>query len=138
MTEDEAEAAEKTRSIGEMCAEFGVTPRTLRFYESLELISPVRRAQHRLYTRRCATRLRLILRGKRYGFSLEEIRQLLNLYDLGDQQLTQLSRTRDAGRERLDAMRAQREELDLAIADLERQLALIDDMLTRRSGAEAN
>ena len=84
-------------TIGEMCAEFGVTPRTLRFYEAKELLAPIREGQKRLYTRRCRARLKLILQGKRFGFSLEDIRQLLNLYDIGDQQTTQIARTYDLG-----------------------------------------
>ncbi|TPE52163.1 MerR family transcriptional regulator [Amaricoccus solimangrovi] len=139
MPEETPDSAAATRGIGQMCAEFGVTPRTLRFYESRELISPIRKGQRRLYTRRCAARLSLILRGKRFGFSLEDIRQLLNLYDLGDQQVTQLGRTCALGAERLAAMRAQRDELDLAIADLEKQLAAASALLARRSetGARA-
>lgn len=113
-------------SIGETCAAFGVTPRTLRFYEARELIAPLRSGQKRLYTRRCRARLRLILQGKRFGFSLEDIRQLLDLYDLGDGQATQRARTTALARERLAAMQAQRDELDLAIADLTRQLALAE------------
>lgn len=133
MAEDLSEIAAPLRGIGEMCAEFGVTPRTLRFYEALELITPIRRGQRRLYTRRCAARLALIRRGKRFGFSLESIRQLLDLYDLGDQQVTQLARTCELGQARVAAMRAQRAELDLAIADLERQLAAAAALLAERS-----
>ncbi len=108
--------------IGEMCAEFGVTPRTLRFYEAKELIFPIREGQRRIYDRRCRARLKLILQGKRFGFSLEDIRQLLELYDLGDGRATQLARTIAIGQERLRAMEAQRDELGLAIEDLRRQL----------------
>ncbi|WP_299134912.1 MerR family DNA-binding transcriptional regulator [uncultured Amaricoccus sp.] len=114
--------ADRIWSITEMCADFGVTPRTLRFYEGKELVFPMREGQRRLYTRRCRARLKLILRGKRFGFSLEDIRQLLNLYDIGDQQVTQIARTYRLGEERLGAMIAQRDELNEAIADLERQL----------------
>lgn len=135
--EDRSDAAPPPRSIGQMCAEFGVTPRTLRFYEALELLTPIRQGQRRLYTRRCAARLSLILRGKRFGFSLEDIRQLLDLYDLGDQQVTQLARTCALGRERLAAMRAQAAELDLAIADLEKQLAAAGALLAQRSRSDA-
>lgn len=109
-------------TIGAMCAEFGVTPRTLRFYEAKELLAPVRRGQKRLYTRRCRARLTLILQGKRFGFSLEDIRQVLNLYDIGDQQVTQVARIYALGTERLAAMEAQREELGRAIADLQEQM----------------
>ncbi|MCG6903373.1 MAG: MerR family transcriptional regulator, partial [Rhodobacter sp.] len=65
---------EPLMTIREMCAEFEVTPRTLRFYESKELLSPIREGQRRLFTKRDRGRLKLILRGKRFGFSLEEIR----------------------------------------------------------------
>ena len=82
----------ETMSIREMCDAFEVTPRTLRFYESKELLFPIREGQKRLFTRRDRARLKLILRGKRFGFSLEEIRQLLELYYVGDQQETQLKR----------------------------------------------
>ncbi|MGB1033889.1 MAG: MerR family transcriptional regulator, partial [Primorskyibacter sp.] len=76
-----------------MCDAFDVTPRTLRFYESKELLFPQREGQKRLFTKRDQARLKLILRGKRFGFSLEEIRQLLDLYHIGDQQHTQMLRT---------------------------------------------
>jgi DNA-binding transcriptional MerR regulator len=115
-----------------MCDEFGVTPRTLRFYEASELISPIREGQKRLFTRRCRARLKLILQGKRFGFSLEDIRQLLNLYDIGDQQTTQIARTYELGLARLRAMEAQRAELDQAIADLREQMAWAEGLLARR------
>ena len=85
--------SEDHKTIGEMCGEFDVTPRTLRFYEAKELISPKRDGQKRLYDKRSKARLKLILQGKRFGFSLEEIRQLLDLYYLDDQQHTQMTRT---------------------------------------------
>jgi DNA-binding transcriptional MerR regulator len=119
-------------SIGEMCAAFGVTPRTLRFYEAKELIAPIRQGQKRLYTRRCRARLRLILQGKRFGFSLEDIRQLLDLYDVGDGQATQLARTHALAQERLRSMEAQRAELDVAIADLRAQIRISEAMLAER------
>jgi DNA-binding transcriptional MerR regulator len=123
--------------IGTMCAEFGVTPRTLRFYEAKELIAPVRDGQRRLYTRRCRARLKLILQGRRFGFSLEEIRQLLDLYDIGDQQVTQMTRTCELARERLRAMEGQRDELTAAIAELKERLAEGERLLAERRGAAA-
>lgn len=113
---------EQTKTIREMCEEYDVTPRTLRFYEAKELIFPIRDGQKRLFTKRDSGRLKLILRGKRFGFSLEEIRQLLDLYDRGDQQLTQLQRTYEVALERLADMERQRAELDVAIEDLKKQL----------------
>jgi DNA-binding transcriptional MerR regulator len=70
-------------TIREMCDAFAVTPRTLRFYEQKELLFPARIGQKRLFSKRDRARLKLILRGKRFGFSLEEIRQLLDLYYVG-------------------------------------------------------
>ncbi|RMH44658.1 MAG: MerR family DNA-binding transcriptional regulator [Alphaproteobacteria bacterium] len=119
----------KLMTIREMCEAFDVTPRTLRFYESKELISPIREGQKRLYTRRDRARLKLILRGKRFGFTLEEIRQLLDLYDLGDSQATQLARTYEVARKHLAEMEAQRDELDAAIADLRAQIEWGEQML---------
>ena len=113
---------DKLMTIREMCTAYEVTPRTLRFYEAKELLSPVREGQKRLFTRRDRARLKLILRGKRFGFSLEEIRQLLDLYHMGDQQQTQLARTFAIAQERLADMVLQRDELDDAINDLKEQI----------------
>ncbi len=109
-------------TIREMCDAFDVTPRTLRFYEAKELLFPERQGQKRLFTKRDRARLKLILRGKRFGFSLEEIRQLLDLYHMGDQQQTQLARTYEIARERLAALEAQRDEINQAIDDLRSQI----------------
>lgn len=111
-----------TMTIREMCDAFEVTPRTLRFYESKELLFPIREGQKRLFTRRDRARLKLILRGKRFGFCLEDIRQLLDLYDMGDQQTTQLERTYQLAIKRLAEMESQREELGQAIAELREQI----------------
>ncbi|MGR3453412.1 MerR family transcriptional regulator [Pseudooceanicola sp.] len=113
---------EETLTIREMCDAYDVTPRTLRFYEAKELLFPIRIGQKRLFTRRDQARLKLILRGKRFGFSLEEIRQLLDLYYIGDQQKTQLEQTYSVAQDRLADMKKQREELDTAIAELEEQM----------------
>lgn len=121
--------SEKTMTIREMCDAFEVTPRTLRFYEAKELLFPIREGQKRLFTKRDRARLKLILRGKRFGFSLEEIRQLLDLYDMGDQQQTQLARTYEIARDRLADMERQRAELTEAIDDLRNQLKWGEKML---------
>ena len=109
-------------NIREMCEEFSVTQRTLRFYEAKELIFPVRTGQRRSYTHQDRGRLKLILQGKRFGFSLEDIRQLLNLYNLGDQRYTQYLQTIEKSKERLNAMISQRDELSEAIEDLKAHL----------------
>jgi len=118
-----------TRTIRQMCADFGVTPRTLRFYEAKELLFPQREGQHRHFTRRDQARLKLILRGKRFGFSLEQIRQLLEMYDRNDSELKQLRKTYDIARARLSDMERQRDELTEAIADLKSDLTWAESVL---------
>ena len=120
---------ETTMTIREMCDAFDVTPRTLRFYEAKELLFPLREGQKRLFTKRDRARLKLILRGKRFGFSLEEIRQLLDLYDKGDQQLTQLTQSYEIAQERLVDLERQRDELEEAIADLRDQMRWGEKMI---------
>lgn len=126
---------QQTMTIRQMCDAFDVTPRTLRFYESKELLFPLRDGQRRLFTRRDRARLKLILRGKRFGFSLEEIRQLLDLYYVDDTQHTQLSQTLAIARERLSEMERQRSELDVAIDELRNQMLLVGDMLSSNKPA---
>lgn len=113
---------DRLSTIREMCDAFDVTARTLRFYEQKELLFPLRDGQKRLFTKRDKARLKLILRGKRFGFPLEDIRQLLDLYDRDDNQLTQLERTYDVALRHLEQMETQRRELDEAIADLKTQI----------------
>ena len=119
-------------TIRQMCDAFDVTPRTLRFYEAKELLFPRRDGQKRLFSRRDRARLTLILRGKRFGFSLEEIRQLLDLYYVGDRQATQLSATLDVARTRLSDMEERRAQLTAAIDDLKSQMTMVEDMLKAR------
>ena len=92
-------------TIREMCEAYDVTPRTLRFYESKELLTPIRVGTKRLFTRRDRARLALILRGKRFGFSLEDIRQTLDLYDRASREnaLAQLAAIADLKAEVGDA-----------------------------------
>ena len=124
---------EDIKSIREMCELFDVTPRTLRFYESKELLFPSRNGTRRLFTRRDCARLKLILRGKRFGFSLEDIRQLLNMYDIGDAQVTQIQETYRIARARLADMERQSIELNEAINELKAQLAWGQSLLENRA-----
>ena len=109
-------------NIREMCDQFNVTPRTLRFYESKELLFPTRQGYKRLFTKKCRGRLKLILRGKRFGFSLEDIRQLLEMYDMGDKQQTQLLRTYELAKNKLTDLEEQRDEIEETIKELEQQI----------------
>ena len=123
----------ETMTIREMCDAFDVTPRTLRFYEQKELLFPVRKGTKRLFTKRDRARLKLILRGKRFGFSLEDIRQLLDLYDRDGGGALQLARTYEIAKARLSEMEAQRAELDQSIAELKGQLTWGEEALAALS-----
>jgi DNA-binding transcriptional MerR regulator len=122
---------DKMMTIREMCDAFDVTPRTLRFYEAKELLFPVRDGTRRLFTRKCRARLKLVLRGKRFGFSLEEVRQLLDLYEMGDQGATQLARTYELAARHLAEMEARRTELEQAISELKAEMAWGQSELAR-------
>jgi DNA-binding transcriptional MerR regulator len=113
---------DETMTIRAMCEAFDVTPRTLRFYESKELLFPIRKGAQRLFTRADRARLTLILRGKRFGFSLEDIRQILAMYNRDGSNEAQLIRAYDLAKARLQQMEAQRAELDVAIAELKVEL----------------
>lgn len=101
----------------EMCAKFDVTPRTLRYYEYIELISPMKEGRSRFYGSREVARMKLILRGRRFGFSLEEIRQWLLIYGKTGEQSQMEAWTAMADRQ-LAELERQRNELDVIIADL--------------------
>ncbi len=116
-------------TIRQMCDAYAVTPRTLRFYESKELLFPIRQGTRRLFTKADRARLKLILRGKRFGFSLEDIRQVLDLYDRDGSNQAQALRTYEIARARLAQMESQRAELDVAIAELKVELLAGEAML---------
>jgi len=105
-------------TITELANEFGVTARTLRHYEERGIVSPRRAGQKRLYSRRDRGRMRLALQGKRVGFSLAEICELLDLYDIKDGQETQMRNCLKRFRERVADLEAQRREIDGLIAEL--------------------
>ncbi|NWG45263.1 MAG: MerR family DNA-binding transcriptional regulator [Alphaproteobacteria bacterium] len=121
-----------TFTISQLAAEFGVTPRALRFYEDRGLLAPARRGQARLYSRRDRARLALILRGKRVGFSLTEIAEMLNLYDLEDGQETQLRTALGKFRAQIAALEAQRRDIEESIAELHRACDFIETSLSER------
>lgn len=109
---------ETALTLKDMCALFEVTPRTLRYYEYIELLAPQKDGRKRLYTSREVARMKLILRGRRFGFSLEEIRQWLLIYQkMGTSaQLQEWVRLADR---QLTALMQQKAGLEAAIADLE-------------------
>jgi len=119
--------------IGELCEAFGVTARALRFYEDEQLIAPERRGTSRFYSDRDRARLSWILRGKRVGFSLNEIREMLDLYDVGDHRQTQRRVTIERCQQPIDALRHQKDDIDTTIAELEDFLKSLGSPTGRRS-----
>lgn len=109
---------ERTFSIRQLCNEFKATPRALRFYEDKGLLSPAREGLNRVYSHKDRVRLQLILRGKRVGLSLTEIRELLDLYDENDDGAAQMARSLKKFRERASALEQQREDIDGALIEL--------------------
>ena len=112
-------ADQETWTIAQIAAEFGVTHRTVRHYEDLGLISPERRGQQRVYQRRDRTRLNLILRGKRLGFPLEEIRTIIDLYDAPRGRASQLEYVLSQVDERRADLEQRRRDLDDALKELD-------------------
>lgn len=125
-----------TFTIAELAAEFGVTARAIRFYEDKDLLAPQRQGMNRIYTRRDRARLALILRGKRLGFRLSDIRDMLDLYDLGDGQVEQMQFTIDRSRERIAELERQRQDVDQAIRELKDIVRAIERELVAKREAE--
>ena len=119
-------------SIRDLSDEFDITPRALRFYEDKGLIAPERKGLQRIYNRRDKARISLILRGKRLGFSLAEIRDWLDLYELQDGQVAQAQRLLDASHGRMDALVQQREDIEDTIRELQEQMDIVRTWLSER------
>lgn len=114
-------------SITDLSEEFGVTARALRFYEDEGLIAPERQGLARIYSRRDRARLAWILRGKRVGFSLTEIREMIDLYDADEAHEAQRRVTVDKCRARIDLLTRQKEDIDAAIAELASFVATLEE-----------
>jgi DNA-binding transcriptional MerR regulator len=126
MTEPPDEAGEeRTFTISELADTFQVTPRTIRFYEDQGLLSPRRDGLNRVYSHRDRARLTLICRGKRLGFSLAEIKDFLDLYDVDDRQIEQMRFALAHGRERIASLEVQLRDVQQTLSELralERQI----------------
>lgn len=122
--------SKRTYTIRQLCNEFRVTPRALRFYEDKGLLAPERQGLNRLYASRDHGRLQLILRGKQVGLSLAEIRDLLDMYDLEDGGATQAATSIRKFRERIVALEHQKLDIDKAIVSLKQTVAQLEAKLT--------
>lgn len=112
-------ALEQEYSISALAQEFAVTPRALRFYEDRGLVCPRRDGQRRIYTARDRVRVMLVLRGKRLGFSLREIQEILDLYDTDRGEIEQLQHLLSRMGERRAALLRQRADIDLTLTEID-------------------
>jgi DNA-binding transcriptional MerR regulator len=128
-----SEADEEYTRIGEMAKTFGVTLRALRFYEDKGLISPKRDGSTRLYTRRDKARLKLILLGRKVGFSLRDVKQILDLYDPNGTNIKQLRLTIDKSEKQLARLQKQRAAIDEAIGELSDMMSEVRKQLSERT-----
>ncbi len=119
--------------IGEMAKKYGITLRTLRFYEDKGLINPKREGSTRLYSRRDNARLKLILLGRKVGFSLRDVKQIMDLYDPKGANTKQLRLTLDKSEKQLARLQKQRAAIDEAITELSDTMATVRKLLTERT-----
>jgi len=115
-------------TISDLTAEFNCTARALRFYEDEGLIAPARQGLSRIYSKRDRARLAWIMRAKNVGFSLTEIKEMIDLYDLGDGRVEQRRVTVERCREQVERMQQQRADMDAAITELTSFITLIESL----------
>lgn len=132
-TTDVSESNSEYMRIGDMARAFGVTLRALRFYEDKGLISPKREGSTRLYTRRDRARMKLILLGRKVGFSLRDVKQILDLYDPHGSNVKQLRLTLEKSEKQLARLQKQRASLDEAIGDLSQTMTAVRKQLSERT-----
>ncbi|TCD16537.1 MerR family DNA-binding transcriptional regulator [Oricola cellulosilytica] len=131
-TSNNLEDHEITYRIGELSSEFDVTLRTLRFYEDKELLFPKRVGNTRLYSRADRARLKLILLGKRVGLSLQDVKELLSLYDAKGDNRRQLGAAVQKGEQQMSVLVRQRESVEKAIAELNDTLGKLRSLIAEK------
>lgn len=119
-------------SIGELAREFDLTLRTLRFYEDKGMLRPRRVGIQRIYTRKDRARLKLIVMGKKVGFSLQDIAEMLDLYDLKDGQESQLTLARSRFLEQIELLEQQKQDIEQAVIELQRTVEVVTGMLKEK------
>lgn len=124
-------------SISDLAGEFGITTRAIRFYENRGLLTPRRERQRRIYSRRDRTRLKLILRGKRLGMTLAEMKEVFDLYDMAHGEERQLERYLEILQEKRDGLLRQRQDLEDALSELEDSARRCRELLEAKRAREA-
>lgn len=127
----------RTYSIRQLSKEFDVTARALRFYEDKGLIHPERKGQTRIYSPRDRARLQLILRGKRLGFSLVEVHEILDLYTPKDHGIAQMRATLVKYRNQIENLKRQREDIDAAIKDMQDGCVWLETQIDELEAADS-
>ena len=123
-----------TFAISDLSREFGITPRTIRFWEDQGILSPEREGSKRVFTRRDRARLKMALRGKRLGLSLAEIKDLIGMYSSTDDETPQLLECLRVMSSRREALEQQREDIEAMLAEIGQFETLCQQELTRRNG----
>lgn len=126
--------ATETFSIAQLAREFGITTRAIRFYEDKGMLAPAREGQRRVYLPRDRVRLRLIMRGKRLGFSLEEIREMIDLYDADPTEVSQLRLFLEKIRERREQLYRQQQDIAETLAEMDTLESQSAALLAEREG----
>jgi DNA-binding transcriptional MerR regulator len=129
--------AQRLYSIGDLANEFAVSPRAIRFYEDQGLLAPQRIGGNRIYAARDRARLKLILRGKRLGFALSDIKEMLDLYDVDPGHLEQLKVTLQKGRARIAELEQQLHEITVTLQELRDIESFLLDQIRRTEAAPA-
>jgi DNA-binding transcriptional MerR regulator len=127
--------AQRLYSIGDLANEFAVSPRAIRFYEDQGLLAPQRIGGNRIYAARDRARLKLILRGKRLGFALSDIKEMLDLYDVDADHLEQLKVTLQKGRARIGELEQQLHEITVTLQELRDIESFLLDQIRRKEAA---